>query len=150
MHHRQRLVRVQRTLAQSRKVLTAAGDSHILQPAQKFPRICHRGLCVLRGRARSQYPQRCIEAQVQYRSEIHVEAQGSNFAADQLPVGATKCVLPRPHNLAHAGRRTNRIFQPVHRAALHVHAAEQRYLRRFLRRLQQSVRLPRRLNIARK
>ena len=57
-------------------------------------------------------------------------------------------LVPGLHHLLHAGRRSDHILQPVHGAALHIHAAEQRYLRLFLCRLQQSVRLPRRLDIA--
>jgi hypothetical protein len=147
-------VRIERSAAETGEMLPASSHALRRQPSEKRPRI-RDDLRRRRSRApSSQYLLRRWQPQIKHRRQWRVESECLHRPRNQLSVLSRNPTSPaRPRSSRHRLHRRNRrqrVPQPIHRSALHIHKA--RAMRRAESRRfgQQRPRLPRILNVSAK
>src|SRR5580700_2266891 len=135
------MMRIERSLAQSREMFTATEHSGIGQPAQKLAGVNNHLFRIVRDRARAQHRARRLASQVEHWGKIHFEAKGAAVFADHAAVLAKESPTARSKNLCRRRGRTEHVAETVHGAAFEVDASEERRGNVLLAFAQKSARL---------
>ena len=122
-------VRIERPSAQPGKMLAAAHHAVRCQAGEKAARIIDHALrCSCRS-SRAHHCGRFRQRQIQHRRQRCIEAEGLHRPRNQLAMLARISssffvVRRRTHHRLRGRHRRQRIAQPVHRSAFHIHAAK--------------------------
>ncbi len=142
------VVGVELAFAESGEMFAAAGDVSVLESEEEGAGVGGGGLGIGGDGAGGEDGERGFETEVEDGCEIDIEAEGADFSADDLSVGAVEGAEIALDDILHGGCGGDDVLEAIDGAAFHIDTAEERDRGELLRGAEKGVSLARRFYVA--